>query len=89
MQDQLEAFRREYDFITPDAQSGILSARTSGLSDQRLSLNRELSEANQRLANLQDQQGALAALDDAPVYQQLLSELRAVETRDCGGVDSV
>lgn len=80
IQDQLEAFRRQYDFITPDMRSGQLSAQTSSLNEQRLALDRDLSGAQQTLTNLQAENGALVALDNAPVYQQLLSELRSVET---------
>ena len=80
IQDQLEAFRREYDFITPEVQASMLSSQSTGLSEQRLELDRSLSEANQQLNNLQDQSGALASLDGAPIYQQLLGELRSVET---------
>lgn len=80
IQDQLEAFRRQYDFITPDMQSGQLSQQTTSLDEQRLALDRDLSGAQQALTNLQAKNGALLALEGAPVYQQLLSELRSVET---------
>jgi polysaccharide biosynthesis transport protein len=81
IQNQLEAFRREYDFITPEVQATMLSQQNTGLSEQRLALDRQLSESRQIFNNLQAQTGTLAALDDAPVYQQLLSELRSVETK--------
>ena len=80
IQDRLENFRRQYNFITPEIQSSQLSAQTMGLSEQRLALNQQFSEAQQVFSNLQEPSGALAALQDAPVYQQLLSELRSVET---------
>ena len=79
-QDRLEDFRRQYNFITPDIQSAQLSAQTTGLSEQRLALNQQFSEAQQVFSNLQAPSGALAALNNAPIYQQLLSELRSVET---------
>ncbi len=81
IQDQLELFRRQYNFITPDVQSAQLSQQTTGLSEQRLLLDRQLSGAKQSFLNLQGQTGTLAALEDAPVYQQLLTELRSVETK--------
>ena len=81
IQNQLEGFRRQYNFINPEIQSSQLSQSTSGLSEQRLSLDRDRSEAEQIFSNLQGQDGALAALDGAPIYQQLLSELRAVEAK--------
>ncbi len=81
VQDQLETFRRQYNFITPEAQTAMISAQTTELTTQRLELDRELSEAQQRFANLQEQTGALATLDQAPVYQELVSELRSIETK--------
>lgn len=81
IQDQLESFRRQYDFITPELQSSQLSRQTTELIEQRLDLNTRLSEAQQIAQNLQAQDGAVAALDGAPIYQQLLRELRAVETK--------
>lgn len=81
IQNQLEAFRRQYNFINPEIQSSQLSEATSDLSEQRLSLDRDRSEAEQIFSNLQEQDGALAALDNAPIYQQLLSEIRSVEAK--------
>lgn len=81
VQDQLESFRRQYDFITPEILSSQLSEETTDLTKQRLELDRQLSEAEQAFNNLQGQSGALAALENAPIYGQLLSELRSVETK--------
>lgn len=81
IQAQLEDFRRRYNFITPEIQSAQLSEQKTELISQRLELERQFSEAQQSLNNLQGQSGTLAALEGAPVYQQLLSELRTVETK--------
>ncbi|MGB3764993.1 MAG: polysaccharide biosynthesis tyrosine autokinase [Phormidesmis sp.] len=81
VQDRMELFRRQYNFITPDVQAAQFSQEASGLSGQRLSLDRQISEAQQNFLNLQGQSGTLAALEGAPVYQQLLTELRSVETK--------
>ncbi|MGD1900500.1 MAG: GumC family protein [Phormidesmis sp.] len=80
LQDQLEAFRRQYDFITPEMQSEALSGVSDALVTKRSELTGDLSEAQQRFDSLQSEDGAIAALDGAPVYQQLLGELRSVET---------
>ncbi len=80
LQDQLETFRRENEFITPESQSGLLSSQIGELSTRRSELERQYSEAQQVFSALQEERGALAALDSAPIYQQLLSELRSVET---------
>ena len=80
IQDQLELFRRRHNFITPEVQSTRLSQRATGLSDRRLAIDNQLSAAQQNFLNLKGQSGTLAALEGAPVYQQLLTELRTVET---------
>lgn len=80
IQDRLEAFRRNYDFITPEVQSSQFASQTTGLSEQRLAVDRALSEAQRKSEILQNEGGTLAILDDAPIYQQLVSELRTVET---------
>ena len=81
VQDRLELFRRQYNFINPDVQASQLSSQATTLGERRLTINQQLSEAQQALLNLQGQTGTLAALENAPVYQQLLIELRAVETK--------
>lgn len=81
IQDQLELFRRQHNFITPEAQSAQLSQLATGLTEQRLAVDSELSAAKQDFLNLKGRSGTLASLEDAAVYQQLLSELRAVETK--------
>ncbi|MGC1308440.1 MAG: polysaccharide biosynthesis tyrosine autokinase [Phormidesmis sp.] len=80
IQNQMEAFRRQYDFVTPEVQATQLSSQKTSLTEQRLTLDREFAAARQVFDSLQDQSGTLAALDDAPIYQQLLGELRSVET---------
>ncbi|MGB3296866.1 MAG: polysaccharide biosynthesis tyrosine autokinase, partial [Phormidesmis sp.] len=81
LQNQLEAFRRQYNFIDPEAQSSLLSKQVSRLDEQRLQLEGNRALAEQTFSNLQAQDGALAALDGAPVYQQLIGELRSVEAK--------
>lgn len=80
IQDQLEAFRRQYNFITPEIQSSQVSQKASDLSAQRLELDRQLAEVQQVFDNLQSQSGTLGALNEAPIYGQLLGELRSVES---------
>lgn len=80
VQDQMENFRREYNFINPDLQSNQLSTLATTLGAQRLELDQKVAEMQQTFKGLNEQSGALSALADAPIYNQLLSELRTVET---------
>lgn len=79
VQNRLEAFRRENNFIDPESRAAQISGQLSSLGEQRLELNRKLAEGQQVFENLQSDSGTIAALEDAPVYQQLLGELRTVE----------
>lgn len=80
LQDQLEVFRREYDFVTPEMQSSELSGISNSLTTKRSNLTSQLAEAQQVFDDLQSENGAIAVLDTAPIYSQLLRELRTIET---------
>ncbi|MEL6160818.1 MAG: polysaccharide biosynthesis tyrosine autokinase [Cyanobacteria bacterium J06627_32] len=81
VQSRLEAFRQQHNFITPDVHATQLSAQAGSLTEQRLELDRQMAIIGQTAENLQDESGTLGALEEAPIYQQLLSELRSVETK--------
>ncbi|MBE9061349.1 polysaccharide biosynthesis tyrosine autokinase [cf. Phormidesmis sp. LEGE 11477] len=81
LQDQLEAFRRQANFITPETQSGSVTQQAGEIASQRMALNQQQREAEQAFSSLQETSGALATLENAPIYQQLLGEMRAIEVR--------
>ncbi|NJR41160.1 MAG: hypothetical protein HC781_22870 [Leptolyngbyaceae cyanobacterium CSU_1_4] len=80
LQNQLQLFRQQYDFIDPDSQVLQITGKETNIEELRLSLDQELAEARSYSSTLQGQSGAVAALNDAPVYQSLISELRRIET---------
>ena len=81
LQAELQQFRQEYNFIDPESQSSQISRRASAIEQQRLGLEQELAKAQSYYQTLQQETGSLAALNDAPVYQQLIGQLRQVETQ--------
>lgn len=80
LQAELQQFRQKYNFIEPTTQAGQLSERAGALEQQRLALEQEVAKAQSAFQSLQQENGSLAALRDAPVYQQLISQLRNIET---------
>ena len=81
LQSQLQAFRQQYQFTNPDSQAQQITSQITNLKQQNLALEQQLVQARSYLASLQGETGAVAALSDATVYQQIVSELRSVETQ--------
>ncbi|MEM6253245.1 MAG: polysaccharide biosynthesis tyrosine autokinase [Cyanobacteria bacterium P01_D01_bin.156] len=80
LQGQLERFRQTYNFIDPATQNQQIAAQIQQLSTQRLAVDRQLAEARANYELLLADGGGEVALQMAPVYQQLIQELRQVET---------
>ncbi|MBE9068850.1 polysaccharide biosynthesis tyrosine autokinase [Leptolyngbya cf. ectocarpi LEGE 11479] len=85
LQSQLEDFRQANNFIDPATQNKQIASRSEALSTQRLNIDRQLAQARAAHGVL-GTAGGEAALQDAPVYQQLIQELRQVETEIAAGL---
>lgn len=88
LQGQLQGFRQQYNLLDPEVQGQQLSARASQVEQQRLETNTRLNEvrrlysALQRQLGLGQQQAIVAAnLSEAPRYQQLLNQMKEIETK--------
>ncbi|AFY54847.1 capsular exopolysaccharide biosynthesis protein [Rivularia sp. PCC 7116] len=84
LQKELQEFRQKQDFLKPETQAEQIANQLKILSEQRVEADKNLADAYSSFKNLQSQQGALALLDDAPVYQQLIVQLRQVESEIAG-----
>ncbi|MGD1951912.1 MAG: GumC family protein [Leptolyngbyaceae cyanobacterium] len=80
IQSQLEQFRQTYNFIDPSTQTQQIISQAEQLSTQRLEIDRQLAQAHTDYQLLLAEGGSEVALQTAPVYQQLIQELRQVET---------
>jgi len=80
LQEQLQAFRQAHNLINPEAQAPKLADRSAALAQQRLEIDKKLAETRTYFMTLQEETGAVAALNEATLYQQLISQLREVET---------
>ncbi len=81
LQKELQTFRQKYDFVDPEVQSAQVVGRISNLYNERQVVNRQLAEARANLSFLQNKNGQVATLKDAPLYQQLLSQLQEVDVQ--------
>ncbi|MEM8613320.1 MAG: polysaccharide biosynthesis tyrosine autokinase [Cyanobacteria bacterium P01_H01_bin.105] len=80
LQGQLARFRQTYNFIDPATQNQQITTQAQQLNSQRLEVDRQMAQAIANYELLQGEGGSEVALQTAPVYQQLIQELRQVET---------
>ncbi|MBD2563924.1 MULTISPECIES: GumC family protein [Nostoc] len=81
IQKELQTFRQKYDFVDPEAQSGQVVSQITSLSEQRQVVDRQLAEVRANLSFLQEENGKLAVLKDAILYQQLLAQVRQLDVQ--------
>ena len=79
LQSKLEKFRQTYNFIDPATQNEQIIAQVQQLSTERLEIDRQMAQAVANYELLRSQGGGEVALQNAPVYQRLIQELRQVE----------
>ncbi|NEO89153.1 MAG: polysaccharide biosynthesis tyrosine autokinase [Moorea sp. SIO3G5] len=84
LQNQLQAFRERYQFTNPDSQAELIASQITALKQENLALEQQLVQTRFYVGSLQEETGALAALSDAPLYQQIIGQLRNVETQIAG-----
>ncbi|AOY85003.2 polysaccharide biosynthesis tyrosine autokinase [Moorena producens JHB] len=81
LQNQLQAFRERYQFTNPDSQAELIASQITALKQENLALEQQLAKSRFNLGSLQEETGAVAALSEAPLYQQIIGQLREVETQ--------
>ncbi|BDA72933.1 hypothetical protein CAL7716_070990 [Calothrix sp. PCC 7716] len=79
IQRDIQFFRQQNNFVDPDAQAQQIASQLNLLSQQRLAVNQQLAQARSNLSELSGENGKLAVLNDATVYQQLLVQVRQLE----------
>lgn len=84
LQKQMQIFRQQYSFIDPESQSAIISQQIQSLTQQRLSVNQQLATARNNYLSLQTEAGQLAVLNDARLYQQLISQYQQLDVQISG-----
>jgi capsular exopolysaccharide synthesis family protein len=79
LQKELQIFRQKYNFINPEAQGQYIQSQIGTLSTQRAEIEQQLAVNRSNFDILGKQQGELAALNNAAVYQQLITQLRQLD----------
>ncbi len=81
LQDELQTFRQRYNFTDPDSQTEQVSKQTGSLTQQQQELAQKLLQARFELSTIQGTAGGTAALNASTSYQDLLGQLRQIETQ--------
>jgi capsular exopolysaccharide synthesis family protein len=80
LQLRLQAFRQNNRFLEPDSRATEVSSQSEQLAQQQLEIDQQLKQARTELARLQEETGAIATLNGSSTYQQLVGQLRELET---------
>lgn len=80
LQRRLQFFREDNQFLDPDSKAAQVVSQAEQLAQQQLALDQQLKQARAELARLQEETGAIATLNSSPTYQQIVSQLRQLET---------
>lgn len=81
LQNELQLFRQNNNFITPETQIGQITGQINALITQRLTVDQQLIASRATFSNLEGKEGELAALNNAPLYQQLLGQMQQLEAQ--------
>jgi succinoglycan biosynthesis transport protein ExoP len=81
IQRRLQFFRQDNEFLDPDSKAAQVVSQTDQLAQQQLLLDQQIKQARAELSRLQQETGAIAALNNSPTYQQLVAELRQIEAQ--------
>ncbi len=84
LQKEIQIFRQKYNFISPETEATEITSRFSNLSTQRGTINQQLAISRFNFSSLGKEQGELAALNNAAVYQQLITQLRQLDVQIAG-----
>jgi succinoglycan biosynthesis transport protein ExoP len=81
IQKELQIFRQKNRFNDPNTEAERISTQITTLSEKRQTVDLQLAQARDNIALLQGEDGKIAALTNAPLYQQLLLQVRQLETQ--------
>ena len=79
LQNKMQLFRQKYNFLSPEAQTQLISSQLNAVSTQRVTINQQLLTSRATFSNLKGKEGELAALNNASLYQQLLTQMQQLE----------
>ncbi|MBU7587098.1 MAG: polysaccharide biosynthesis tyrosine autokinase [Nostoc sp. TH1S01] len=74
LQQQIQTLKQKYNLNDPETETKVLDSETASLNEQKQSINFQLVQARANLNLLQKPDGAKAALMNALLYQQLVTQ---------------
>lgn len=81
IQQELQFFRQKYDFSSPESKGNALDAQASTLAGTQQSIKLQLTQVRDQLNLLQTEKGKTTVLNNASLYQQLVSQLMQLDTQ--------
>ncbi|BAY94722.1 hypothetical protein NIES3275_67740 [Microchaete diplosiphon NIES-3275] len=81
IQRELQSFRLNYKFNDPEAEAKQVDEQIAKLSEQRQNIDMQLGEARSNLDIIKGKDGATSALNNAVLYQQLLTQIRQLDAQ--------
>ncbi|MBK1987121.1 polysaccharide biosynthesis tyrosine autokinase [Sphaerospermopsis aphanizomenoides BCCUSP55] len=84
LQQQLQIFRQRYNFVDPENQSNTVATQLQQLEQEQLEIEQQLAIARATYISLSTPEGQQATLNAAPIYSQLISQLRQLEAQLSG-----
>ncbi|MHC5828318.1 MAG: GumC family protein, partial [Nostoc sp.] len=81
IQKELQLFRQKYSFNDPETQVAQIALQTAEFSRQKQAIDLQLAEVRANFAILQGRNGATTILNYAPLYQQLIIQIRQLDVQ--------
>lgn len=81
LQKELQFFLQKYQFIDPQTQAQNIASEAQLLAQQRMGIDQQMILARANFINLRQNGLQVAALNDALLYQQLMTQVGQLETQ--------
>ncbi len=81
IQKDLQYFRQKHNFNDPESQESQIALLSVELSQQKQVIDLQLAQARANFAILQGENGVIATLNNSPLYQQMVSQIRQFDVQ--------
>lgn len=81
LQKELQFFRQRYRFINPETQATQIATQITNLVTQKQTVEQQLATARANLAILQGKEAEQTILINSPLYQEVMGQLRQLESQ--------
>lgn len=81
IQKELQVFRQKYSFNDPETQATQIASQTAEFSQQKQTVDLQLAQTRANFAIIKGKNGATTTLNNAPLYQQLITQIRQFDVQ--------